>query len=71
MLTFSFDWQYHRSAFVVHDDSEFDIAGAILAPTTSVSWIAIMDNSLSICCNLLADALLVSRSDVGQYYQCM
>jgi hypothetical protein len=60
MLTFSFDWQYHRSAFVIHNDSPLDIAEAVEGRADSLT---ILDNTLSISCNWLADALVVCPSD--------
>lgn len=61
MLTFSFDWEYHRSAFVTHGDSPLDIAEAVIS-VSSAEWIIIADNTLSVSCNWLADALLVLTS---------
>lgn len=60
MLTFLFDWQYHRSAFVLHNDSPLDIANVVVGKTRVESLI-VLDNTLSISCNWLADAMLVCQ----------
>lgn len=67
ILSFAFDWQYHRAAFVVDNNSPFDIANALNGP--NVKSLGILDNFFSMCCNLLADALLVSGDGKPLYPQ--
>jgi hypothetical protein len=59
MLTFAFDWQYHRTAFVIDNDSPIHIAEVVTS--LGVKSIGILDNIFSMSCNLLADALLIWR----------
>ena len=61
MLTFAFDWQYHRQAFVIDNDSPLHIAQVIT--NLGDRSIGIIDNIFSMSCNLLADALLVCCSN--------
>jgi hypothetical protein len=65
MLSFSLDWQHHRSAFVLHNDSPLDIANEML--NTGSNPLAILENTASISCIWLADAVLVRQSDSRPY----
>lgn len=62
MLAFSFDWQYHRSAFVVHYDSPLEIA-EVASGNTRGKAIAFLDNAASSASIWLADAMLVCWID--------
>lgn len=61
MVTFSFDWQYHRTAFVIDNDSPSDIAQETINDDSNTTLL-ILDNLFAMCCNLLADGLLVRNN---------
>lgn len=58
MISFSLDWQYNRTAFVINNESPLDIADAVLNDASGEVF-SILDNVAAFSCIWLADALLV------------
>lgn len=66
MVSFAFDWQYHRRAFVIANDSRLEIALAITQDTGANS-LTILDNIFTSSCLWVADALLVCHGARQSY----